>query len=69
MGFGVGAYPDYIGSDNVKVGAAPPPWHGIGLGGNRFIRLMVNEMRINVIDHPNWRFGLDGLLRLSWVPD
>ena len=62
-GFGVGAYPDYIGSDNTKVGAAPLA--RIGLGGNRFIRLVVNEVRINVIDHPNWRFGLEGLLRLS----
>ncbi len=63
VGFGVGAYPDYIGSDDVKVGAAPLA--RIGLGGNRFVRLVVNEMRINVIDHPYWRFGVEGLLRLS----
>ena len=55
IGFGVGPYPDYLGSSDFRVGAAP-----IGrfsLGGSRFVRLMASEIRINLLDDPR-RFPL-----------
>jgi len=63
VGFGVGAFPDYFGSDDRDVGAAP--FARIGLGGDRYVRIIVNEIKVNLIDHPNWRLGLDGLYRFG----
>jgi MipA family protein len=63
FGVGVGAYPDYLGSSDYKVGAAP--FGRLSLGGDRFVRLMVNEMRVNVLDHPNWQLGPVGLWRFG----
>ena len=63
FGLGVGSYPDYIGSDDAAVGVAP-----IGrfaLGGHRFVRLLVNDLRVNLLDDPNWQFGPVGLWRFG----
>jgi MipA family protein len=63
FGLGVGSYPDYIGSDDTAVGVAP-----IGqfsFGGHRFVRLLVNDLRVNLLDDPNWRFGPVGLWRFG----
>ena len=63
FGIGVGAYPDYFGSSDYKAGAAP--FGRLSLGGSRFVRLMVNEIRLNLVDHPNWQFGPVGLWRFG----
>ncbi len=62
-GLGVGAYPDYFGSSDYDLGAAPIG--RLSLGGTRFVRLMVNEIRVNVLDHPNWQLGPVGLWRFG----
>ena len=62
-GLGVGAYPNYFGSKDYDLGAAP--FARLSLGGTRFVRLMANEVRVNVLDHPNWQFGPVGLWRLG----
>ena len=63
IGLGVGAYPDYFGSDDYDVGAAP--FGRLSLGGERFVRLMANEVRVNVLDDPNWQLGPMGLWRFG----
>jgi len=63
FGIGVGAYPDYLGSSDYNVGAAP--FGRLSLGGARFVRLMANEIRVNVLDHPNWQLGPVGLWRFG----
>jgi outer membrane protein len=62
-GLGVGAYPDYFGSSDYNVGAAP--FGRFSLGGTRFLRLMANEMRVNLLDHPNWQLGPVGFWRFG----
>jgi outer membrane protein len=63
LGLGVGAYPDYFGSSDYKVGAAPIG--RLSLGGSRFVRLMANEVHLNLLDHPNWQLGPVGLWRFG----
>jgi len=63
LGLGVGAYPDYVGSSDSKVGVAPIG--RLSLGGSRFVRLMVNEVRLNLLEHPNWQLGPVGLWRFG----
>jgi outer membrane protein len=55
VGVGIGSYPDYFGSDEQAFGAAPIA--RISLGGNRFARLVVNDLRVNLLDHSNWQLG------------
>jgi outer membrane protein len=62
-GLGVGAYPNYFGSKDYDLGAAP--FARVSMGGTRFVRLMANEVRVNVLDHPNWQLGPVGLWRLG----
>lgn len=63
IGLGVGAYPDYFGSSDYKTGAAPIA--RVSLGGGRFVRLLANELRLNLLDHPNWQLGPVGLWRFG----
>lgn len=63
FGIGVGAYPDYIGSNDYNVGVAP--FGRLSLGGSRFVSLLGNEIRVNVLDHPNWQLGPVGLWRFG----
>lgn len=62
-GLGVGAYPDYFGSSDYNIGAVP--FGRFSLGGTRFVRIMANEVRVNLLDHPNWQLGPVGLWRLG----
>jgi outer membrane protein len=62
-GLGVGAYPDYFGSSDERLGAGP--LGRLSLGGSRFVRLTVTEVRVNLLDDPNWQFGPVGLWRLG----
>jgi outer membrane protein len=63
IGLGVGAYPDYLGSDDYAVGAAPIG--RLSIGGSRFVRVLVNEVRVNVLDDPNWQLGPSLLWRFA----
>jgi outer membrane protein len=62
-GLGVGAYPDYVGSSDENIGAAP--MGRLSLDGARFVRLTVTELRVNLLDNPNWQLGPVGLWRLG----
>jgi outer membrane protein len=55
FGVGIGAYPDYLGSDDYSVGAAP--LGRVNLGGERFVQVLVSDVRVNLLDSPNWRLG------------
>lgn len=60
-GLGVGFAPDYIGSNDYRFGAAPVArWSR----GHRSADLIANFARVNLLDHPNWRIGPAGTLRL-----
>lgn len=63
FGLGIGGYPDYLGSDEYALGVAPIG--RVSLGGNRFARLFVNDIRVNLLDHPNWQVGPVGLWRFG----
>jgi outer membrane protein len=63
VGFGVGSYPDYLGSDDAAVGVAPLA--RLSLGGDRFVRVIVNDIRVNLLDDPNWRLGPAGVWRFG----
>jgi outer membrane protein len=63
FGGGVGSYPDYFGSKDYDVGAAP--FGRFSLGGSRFVRLLGNEIRVNVLDDRNWQLGPAALWRFS----
>jgi outer membrane protein len=63
FGGGVGAYPDYLGSSDYDVGAAP--FGRFSLGGSRFVRLLGNEIRVNLLDNRNWQLGPAALWRFS----
>ncbi|MEP1201287.1 MipA/OmpV family protein [Tateyamaria sp.] len=55
LSFGIGVVPDYIGSDDNFIGAAP---FGIfGLGENRFVSIVANSAYVNVSKDKNFRFG------------
>ena len=60
---GVGAYPDYIGSNDYSVGAIPlVRWQ---FQGERSLNLIGNDLRVNVLDVKGWRFGPEGILRFG----
>lgn len=63
FGAGVGSYPDYFGSKDYDIGAAP--FGRFSLGGSRFVRLLGNEIRVNLLDDRNWRLGPTALWRFS----
>ena len=63
FGGGVGAYPDYFGSSDYDVGAAP--FGRFSLGGSRFVRLLGNEVRVNLLDNRNWQLGPAALWRFG----
>jgi outer membrane protein len=54
-GVAVGSYPDYIGSDDTAVGVAP--YLRWDLGSNRYVQLLANDLRVNLLDHDKWRAG------------
>jgi MipA family protein len=62
-GLGVGAYPDYFGSSDYDLGVAP--FARLSLGGSRFVRLMANEIRLNLLDNRDWQLGPVGLWRFG----
>jgi len=62
-GVGIGAYSDYIGSDDYKWGAAPIAH--VSFGGERYVSLLANDLRVNIIDDRNWRLGPEFLYRFE----
>lgn len=53
---GVGAVPDYIGSDDYTVGIAPAGLVHFG-DSERFVKLVAAELSANLIDDKNWALG------------
>lgn len=52
----VGIVPDYLGSDDYVIGAAPAAIISFGET-DRYLRLVVTDLNLNVIDSKNWSFG------------
>jgi outer membrane protein len=51
-----GIVPDYVGSDDYTIGAAPAGLMKFG-SSDRYVRLLVTELSVNVIDSRTWSFG------------
>ncbi len=56
VGGAVGAGPDYFGSDDYTIVAAPVARIQIGKG-ERFAKLSITELTVNVLDNERWSFG------------
>ncbi len=52
----VGVVPDYLGSDDYTIGAAPAGLIRFG-SSDRYARLLVTELSVNVLDSRTWNFG------------
>jgi len=52
----VGVVPDYLGSNDYTIGAAPAAVIRFG-DSDRYVRLLVTDINVNLIDSPNWSFG------------
>lgn len=63
MSFGVGVVPDYIGSNDDFVGAAP--FGVLSLGDNRFFSIVANSVYLNLSTDENLRFGPTGTYRFG----
>ena len=63
VGVGVGAYPDYLGSSDYNLGAAP--FGRLSLGGSRFVSLLGNDVRLNLLDNDHWQLGPMGVWRFG----
>ncbi|MCA8879045.1 MAG: MipA/OmpV family protein [Rhodobacteraceae bacterium] len=63
VGFGAGAYPQYVGSSDIAYGAVP--FARVSWGDHRYLEIDGNYADLNLLDDPNWRFGPAGLLRLG----
>ncbi len=51
-----GVVPDYMGSNDYTIGAAPAGLIKFG-SSERFARLLVTELSVNILDSRNWRLG------------
>jgi MltA-interacting protein MipA len=60
---GVGPYPDYIGSDDYTIGAAPLIRYQYW--GKRELSLIGNTLSVNLLDAGGWRLGPSGILRFG----
>ena len=56
VGVGVGMVPDYLGSDDYTVAAAPF-FRWTFAGTERYLQLNVTELSFNVLNHPNFVLG------------
>lgn len=62
-GVGIGFYPQFIGSKEMYFGGAPLV--RVHFDGDRYIQILINELRVDLLDDPNWSFGPLGLLRFG----
>src|SRR5512147_1657034 len=53
IGAGVAMVPDYLGSDDYTVAAAPF-FRWTLPGQERYLQFLVTELSFNVLNHPNW---------------
>lgn len=63
VGLGVGVFPDYLGSEDTTSGVGPLV--RLPLKGKRFVQLLANDFKWNLVDDPNWRFGVAATIRLG----
>ncbi len=63
FGLVVGSTPDYIGSDDNELGAAPVGRYTFGT--YRYVSLQVNYATINLVEDRNWRAGPAGMWRFA----
>ena len=60
---GVGAYPDYVGSDDYSIGAIPLARYQFW--GKRDVTLIGNTLNVNLLDSAGWRLGPSSMLRFG----
>jgi outer membrane scaffolding protein for murein synthesis (MipA/OmpV family) len=63
VAIGVGAYPDYVGSNDYSIGAIPLVRYEFW--GKRDITLIGNTLNVNLLDTAGWRLGPSGMLRFG----
>lgn len=63
VAIGVGAYPDYLGSNDYSIGAIPLAHYQFW--GKRDITLLGNTLNVNLLDVSGWRFGPSGMIRFG----
>ena len=63
VGGGVGVYPEYMGSKDFTFGAAPVA--RVYFYEEMWVRLLVNELRVNLINDENWNAGPVALYRFG----
>jgi len=63
VAIGVGAYPDYLGSKDYRVGAIPLARYQFW--GKREITLIGNTLTVNLLEGSGWRLGPSGMLRFG----
>lgn len=63
LGVGVGGYPDYMGSDDYVFGAAP--FFRYQFDNERFLTLIANELRVNLLGDAHWRLGPSATYRFG----
>lgn len=56
VGGAVGAIPDYMGSDDYTVGAAPVGLIKFG-DSERYVRVFITQLSVNVLDNESWSLG------------
>lgn len=52
----VGVLPDYVGSDDYTWGVAPAAFFSLG-DSERYVKLLINELSVNILDNESWSFG------------
>ncbi|MCA8927065.1 MAG: MipA/OmpV family protein [Alphaproteobacteria bacterium] len=60
---GIGAAPDYLGSDNYMAGGAPAG--RVAIGEHRYVSLEANYLSVNLINDPHFQAGPSGLYRFG----
>ena len=56
IGAGVGGVPDYMGSNDYMLGAAPTAFFRLG-DTDRYVRVLAFDVNVNLIDSATWSFG------------
>ena len=63
VGVGAGFYPQFWGAKEYSFGAAPLV--RIHFSGHRYVQVLINELRVNLLDDEHWELGPLGLYRFG----
>lgn len=57
FGLAVGIVPDYVGSNDYTLGVAPAGLFHFSRDSELYLKVMVTELSVNLLDRKNWNFG------------